>query len=152
MSIWKFLHIATMFAAVSLFVGESVLFERLIATRDVPAIRRFEGVVLPVVRVAIVLILLGLVFGLITVHDEHFSYTDTWVVIAYVVYAVLFALGPFEGRTQTRIFAAAKASPDDAPSPELEGMITSTGRRILVLSSLVLYVVIIYDMVRKPFL
>ena len=151
MSIWKFLHVISMFAAVSLFVGVSVLFERLLATRDVPAIRRFESVSVPVVRVAIVVVLLGLVFGLITVGDENFSYTATWVVIAYFLFAGLFALGPLEGRSQTKIYAAAKSSPDDAPSPELEAQITSTGRRVLVMTSMVLYVAIIYDMVMKPF-
>jgi hypothetical protein len=151
MSIWKFFHIVSMFAAVSLFVGTSVLFERLVATRDVPAIRRFEGVAGPVVRAAIAIVLLGLVFGLITVNDEGFSYTQGWVVAAYVLFFALFALGPFEGRWQVRIFTAARESPDDAPSPRLEALITSTARRAIVWSSMVLYVLIIYDMVRKPF-
>jgi drug/metabolite transporter (DMT)-like permease len=149
--IWKFLHVVTMFAAVSLFVGESVLFERIARSRDVPAIRRFGALAPPVVRTAIALVLLGLVFGLITVNDEHFSYTDTWVVIAYFLYAGLFALGPFEGRFQTRITDAAKASPDDAASPQLEALISNTGRRAIVVISMVLYVAIIYDMVMKPF-
>ena len=151
MSIWKFFHIVSMFAAVSLFVGTSVLFGRLVGTRDVVAIRRFEGVAVPVVRVAIGLVLLGLVFGLITVNDENFSYTQGWLIAAYLIFGALFALGPFEGRWQARIFAAAKASPDDAPSPELEAMIANTGRRAVVLTSMVLYVAIIYDMVMKPF-
>jgi len=150
-SIWKFLHVATMFAAIGLFIGVSVLFERLIRTRNVVAIRGFERVVLPVVRVAIGLVLLGLVFGLITAGDAHFSYGDTWLVIAYFIFAALFALGPFEGRWQVRVFTAAKASPDEAPSPELEGLITNTGRFAVTLTSLVLYAVIIYDMVMKPF-
>ena len=152
MSIWKFLHVVSMFAAVGLFLGVSVLFERMVGTRNVVAIRGFERVVLPVVRVAIGLVLLGLVFGLITVGDENFSYTDTWVVIAYVIYAALFALGPFEGRWQVKIFAAAKASPDDAPSPELEALIANTGRKAITVTSIVLYGLIIYDMVMKPFL
>jgi hypothetical protein len=117
----------------------------------VVAIRRFEGVATPVVRVAIVLVILGLIFGLITVNDLGFSYTAGWVVAAYILYFGLFALSPFEGRWQAKIFAAAKERSDDAPSPQLEAMITSTGRRMIVLSSLVLYVLIIYDMVQKPF-
>ncbi len=40
MTFWKFLHIAAMFGAVSIFVGQGVLSAAIASTGDVRAIRR----------------------------------------------------------------------------------------------------------------
>lgn len=151
MEIWKFLHILSMFAAVTLLVGGSLFYERIVHSRDVAAIRRFAKVLKPLENLGIGLVILGIVFGLVTVAVANFDYTQGWLVIAYVLVGLLFVLGPIESASLAKVATAAEASPLDAPSPELVAAIQNRGRIVLQVVSTLLYVVIIFDMVVKPF-
>jgi uncharacterized membrane protein len=149
---WKFLHILSMFAGVTLLVGLSVFSERLIATHDVATIRRAGARFKVMEKLGIAAVSVGVVFGLIAAIVGSFDLTKTWLVIAYVLVALLFALGPLEGRRFSRVTTAAEASPDDRPSAELTAAIEDPARRRLTAVSIALYVAVIFVMVTKPFL
>jgi uncharacterized membrane protein len=151
MQYWKFLHIVSMFAGVTLLVGVSVFGERIISTRDVVAIRRYASVYPPLERIGIAAVSLGVVFGFITAIVGPFDLTEGWLIAAYVLVVALFVLGPIEGRLYGAVAEAAESTEGDQPTPELATLIDDRGRRTLTLISVVLYVAVIFTMVTKPF-
>jgi len=144
--IWKFLHIVSMFSAVTLLIGGSVFAERLFSTRDAPAIARFHGALKPLETLGIIFIVAGIVFGLVTAIVGPFDLTQTWLIIAYVLVAALFVLGPYESVIYNRIFEAAA----DGDAAALDAAAADTKRKALVVIDIVLYVAIIFVMVTKP--
>jgi hypothetical protein len=152
MEIWKTLHILSMFTAVTLLVGASVFAERVVYSRDVHAIRRIGTALRPLENVGIAMVIVGVVFGIITAVVGPFDLTQAWLVIAYVLVVALFVLGPIESAMLRRVFDAARTSPVDAPSTELEAAIANPRRTAITWVSILLYALIIVDMVTKPFL
>jgi uncharacterized membrane protein len=77
------------------------------------------------IRLAVPLIGLGLLLtlaiGLWLVHEADYSYRDTWVVVALILWALAGWLGGIDGRYQRRTaeLAARLAAEGDAPSGEL---------------------------------
>jgi multisubunit Na+/H+ antiporter MnhG subunit len=149
MQYWKFLHILSMFTAVTLLVGISVFGGRVIATRDLAAIRRFGVVYPPLERAGIAAASLGVIFGLITAIVGPWDLTEGWLVTAYVLVVALFALGPVEGRMFAKVAEAAGET--DGDEPKLAALLADRRRPTLTLFSIVLYVAVIFTMVTKPF-
>jgi uncharacterized membrane protein len=116
-----FLHISGAF----LLVGGSVV----AAAFTIFARRRERpseiAELLRLVRIALPLIyggvLLTLVFGLWLVHDTGYSFGDSWIVAALVLWVVANALGGIGGNRdeKTRKLAERLASEGDVASPEL---------------------------------
>jgi uncharacterized membrane protein len=152
MEYWKFLHILSMFGSVTLLVGTDLLIHRIVHTGDVGAIRRAAKAYKPLGNAGIALVSLGVVFGLVTAIVGPFDLTQTWLILAYVIVAALFTLGPIEGKLAAKVFAAAETSPEDAPSAELTAAIEDRTWTILMTISTLLYVAVIFVMVTKPFL
>jgi hypothetical protein len=150
MTVWKVLHVVTMFSAVTLLVGGSVSFDVLARTRDPAALARFWSVQEPLTNVGVGLIVAGIVFGLVTAIVGPFDLTQPWLIIAYVLVAVLFVLGPIEGRLAKRA-ADAAAQAGDVWTDELEALASDRRRESLTYASTLIYVIIIVDMVAKPF-
>ena len=151
MRYWKFLHILSMFTGVTILVGMGMLFERVAHTRDVGAIRRVGPVVKTIGNIGIAGVSLGVVFGIVTAIVGDLGLASTWLIVAYVLVGLLFVLGPIEGAHAGKVTAAAVASPIEQPSPELEALVTDPKWPLLSYGSVVLYVLVIFDMVVKPF-
>jgi hypothetical protein len=62
-TIWKFLHIAAMFLAVSIFVGQGMLSGAVARTGDVRAVRRMLAAEDRFAPIGGAMFLLGVVFG-----------------------------------------------------------------------------------------
>jgi uncharacterized membrane protein len=75
-----------------------------------------------------------------------FDLLQSWLVIAYVLVAVLLVLGPIESAMLRRVFEAASAESDDT----LDAAISDTRRSALTIASAALYVAVIFVMVTKP--
>ena len=151
MTIWKFLHIAAMFGAVSVFVGQGVLSATIASTGDVRAIRRTLSVESRFAPAGGGLFILGIVFGFITALTTDFDLTQTWLLIAYGLTALILAIGIGYHGPRDRRLRLVEASSDDAPSGDLRAFIEAPSVRVVRTIDLLLWLGIIYVMVAKPF-
>jgi hypothetical protein len=149
---WKFLHIAAMFFAVAIAVSGELVLRRVAASRDPRAIRVVAAHVKPLGNVSTMLLLIGVAFGVVAALVGQIDLLSPWLISAYVVFGLAMAVGvtitdPWAGR----LHAAAAASSDEAPSPELIAVIED--RRALVATGalMVLLATLVFIMVVKPF-
>jgi hypothetical protein len=149
---WKFLHIASMFLAVSIFVGQGMLSGTVGRPGDVRALRRVlagEDRFAPIGGGAF---LLGIVFGFVTAIVGDFDLTQTWLVIGYVLAALILVTAfVYHIPTATKLKALAFASPDDEASAELRAFVDAPIGRVVNVIDGVLWLALIYVMVAKPF-
>ena len=153
MEIWKFLHIACMFGAFALAVGGGLVSHYVVLSGDVAAIRR----VVPAWDrlgnvIGIPLFFLGIGFGFVTAVTTGFDLLAPWLLIAYVLVVAILVNGfaVYEPQLK-RLNAAAAASSDNQPSPELRALIDSPRTKVAFGSEVALWVAIIFTMVVKPF-
>jgi hypothetical protein len=150
MTFWKALHVVSMFSGVTLLVGGSLYFDAIVRKREARLLASFGAVAMgPMGNVGIGLVVAGIIFGLATAIVGDFDLTDTWLVIAYVLAALLFILGPIEGRLAGRAIETAKAAGDGWPG-ELAKVAEDPRRSALTWVSTLIYVALIVDMVVKP--
>jgi hypothetical protein len=95
MLVFKFLHIASMFAAVTLVFGSIVYLDLLARRADAVAYLRVDALAQRTDIVAIGLFLVGLVFGFATALTGSFDLTASWLILAYVLVAAIFVEGIF---------------------------------------------------------
>jgi uncharacterized membrane protein len=97
-------------------------------------------------------LLLTLAIGLWLVHEAHYGYGDTWVILALVLWVIATALGNIDGRyqRQTGELAARLASEGDQPSEELHARLRDPKALVLAYASGVLAFVILGLMIWKP--
>ncbi len=143
---FKFLHILTMFAAVSAAVIPEVVYQSLARRRNFAALRSMAPVVERAGKMIPVLFVVGLVFGLIAAFTGSLNFLAPWLIAAYVVVTGAAVSGPWA----QRVAKAASASEPTAPSAELEAALADP--RGLVSSAILMgsIVVIIFLMVIKP--
>ena len=149
--IFKYLHILTMFAAVTLMFGGELMFHLLRRRNDLAALRRFLEVVYPVFRIGVGLLTLGVVFGILAANTIGFSLTAGWLLLAYVLIAGIYAIGFLVGVPYfNRVRAALDDASLQAPSPELRRVLDDPRWILDLVVSVFLYVAIIFVMVMKP--
>lgn len=148
---FKFLHILTMFATVTLFVGGEVILTAVARSRDVGTLRRVVAITSKTDGVGLVLFLAGIGFGLVTALLGGLDLTAPWLVIAYVLVGILILSGvlyflPYG----SRVAKALEASPDRF-SPELERLFEPRRQIVTVVLDVIVWAVLIFVMVVKPF-
>lgn len=152
MLILKVLHIVSMFAGVSLVLGMGSVAGLIARQGDVRAIRSTFPIFIRLARLIGPFFILGLVFGLATAVTGGFDLLRPWLLIAYALFVAATALGVgIEGPWQQKVLAAATASPDDAPSSELLGLVHDPRERFAFWATVVILAAFIVDMVFKPF-
>ena len=149
---FKFLHIVLMFSAVTLFIGGEVIFAGVARSGDVRAMKRVGAVTRKADSVGLASLILGVGAGFLTATTGQFDLTARWLILAYVLVAIIFAVGllVFTPRFE-RIMKAAEASPADAPSQELARLIDPRTERLVMVVDVALWASMIFVMVRKPF-
>ncbi len=149
MLVLKWLHILSMFFAVTLLFAPDTLFWRAARAGDVATMRGIGSVSKRVVNLGIVIFFVGLGFGFATALVGGFDLTAGWLLTAYGLVAVIIFLGAaIENPHYTKVSAAAERSGDE-PSAELRSLLASPKRYWLLVSG-ALYVAVIFDMVVKP--
>ena len=149
--IFKYLHILTMFAAVTLMFGGELMFHLLRRRNDLAALRRFLEVVYPVFRIGVGLLTVGVVFGILAANTIGFSLTAGWLLLAYLLIAGIYAIGFLVGVPYfNRVRAALDDASLQAPSPELRRVLDDPRWILDLVVSVFLYVAIIFVMVMKP--
>jgi uncharacterized membrane protein SirB2 len=148
--LFKFLHIFSMFVALTLMFSPDILFFRAAAARDVATLRRIGSLSRRIVNTGILIFFAGVAFGFLTAFTGRFDITAPWLIAAYVQVVLIIVLGAgVENPHFLRIAAAADRSGDEF-SPELERLVRSPIMYVGWLSAL-LYGGVIYTMVAKPF-
>jgi len=151
-TIWKFLHIASMFVAVSIFVGQGMLSGVVARSGDVRSLRRVLATEDRFAPIGGGFFLLGIVFGFLTAITGDFDLTQTWLLIAYALALFILVNGlTYHRRQAERLKAAAEASPDDRPSEELRAIADAPSVAVVNVIDGVAWLGIIYVMVAKPF-
>jgi uncharacterized membrane protein len=151
-TIWKFLHIASMFVAVSIFVGQGMLSGAVARSGDVPALRRVLATEDRFAPVGGAMFILGIVFGFLTAITGNLDLTQTWLLIAYAIALFILVNGvTYHRRQAERLKAAAAASPDDQSSDELRAIAGAPSVAVMNAIDGIAWLAIIYLMVAKPF-
>jgi hypothetical protein len=150
-TLFKFLHILTMFLAVASAAVPEVVLHRVARSNSVPAIRVVAAIAMSLGKLLPLFFVGGAVFGLLAAATGELDFFAPWLLASYLVFLIAMATGgALTGPWAGKMAAAAQASPDDAPSGELTALIHD--RRAL-LGSVVLMasiVIIIFLMVAKP--
>lgn len=150
--LWKFGHIAAMFAAVSIFVGQGMLEGAVARSGNVVALRRVLAAEDRFAPIGGGLFLVGIALGLITALSGGFDLLETWLLIGYVLAAIVLVNAfAYHIPTANRLKALAAESPDDAPSPELRAAIDAPLGAVMIIVDSVVWLALIFVMVTKPF-
>jgi hypothetical protein len=147
-TVWKFLHIAAMFLAVSIFVGQGMLSGVVARSGDVVATQRVLSAEDRFTAVGGGSFVLGIVFGFIAAITGDFDLTQTWLVIAYVLAAFILINGVTYHRTQAEKLKAAAEAGDGERLRALAG--APSGALVNAIDGIA-WLAIIYVMVAKPF-
>ena len=151
-TIWKFLHIACMFLAVSIFVGQGMLSGAVARSGDVLALRRVLAVEDRFAPIGGGMFALGVVFGFLTAITGDFDLTQTWLLIGYALSLFILVNGVTYHRAQAeKLKAAAAGSPDDQPSEELRRIAGAPSVAVMNTIDGLAWLAVIYVMVAKPF-
>ncbi len=146
MYVLLYLHILTMFTAVALAGGTSIFMLIASGRRDRALVAALTA--LPLDRVIPPLYITGGLFGLLTAVSFGYDLLAPWLVIAYLLFAALMALGIlYSGPLLVRVRAAAS---DEGFDLQAFTAIMARGRLDSVVS-LTGIALIIADMVFKPF-
>jgi oligopeptide/dipeptide ABC transporter ATP-binding protein len=149
---WKFLHIASMFVAVSIFVGQGMLSGAVARSGDVRALRRVLATEDRFAPIGGGIFLLGIVFGFLAAITGDFDLTQTWLLIGYGLALFILVNGFVYHMPQAaKLKAAAEASPDDRPSEELRALIDTPSAGVVNAIDGIAWLALIYVMVAKPF-
>lgn len=149
--LWKFVHIAAMFATVSIFVGQGLLSAAITQRGDVRAIRRTLAAEARFGPIGGALFLLGIGAGVATAVTGNLDLTTGWLLLAYAITALILITGiAYHGPRGRRLQAAAESSPEEGPSEELRALIGARNARMVSAIDLGLWLAIIYVMVAKP--
>ena len=151
-TVWKFLHIASMFVAVSIFVGQGMLSGVVARSGDARALRRVLASEDRFAPIGGGFFLVGIVFGFIAAITGDFDLTQTWLLIAYALALFILVNGlTYHRRQAERLKAAIEASPDDRPSEEVRAVAGAPSAAAMNVIDAIAWLAIIYVMVAKPF-
>src|SRR4026209_1875326 len=134
-SLFKFVHVGSMFLATALAIGPSVLLYLIARNGNVDTIRRAFAPTTLVFRVAAARHRPGLVFGFVTALNGSVPIAAPWLIAAYLLILVLIAFNFTFERWTHRVEAAVGHGADTDPSAVLRsrtpsyalaGMVTAT--------------------------
>ena len=150
--LFKYLHILGMFTAVGLSFGTSILTRRVTHSGNVNAIKTVFGLAKPFGQAIPIMFLIGLVFGLLTAATTPWDFFKPWLLIAYVLFATALSVGgAITTPWNARVGKAAAMNQGDAPSAELQAAIADTRIDTAFWITNIAILLIIFDMVFKPF-
>jgi len=150
--LWKFGHIAAMFVAVSIFVGQGMLEGAVARSGDVRALRRVLAAEDRFAPIGGGIFLLGIALGFVAAVVDGFELTQPWLLIGYVLAAIILVNAfAYHIPTANKLKALAAASSDDEASPELRATIAAPIGAIMNVVDGVVWLALIFVMVAKPF-
>ena len=151
MHLLVFAHVFTMFAAVAASYGTEFALRRAARSGDMQMVRGVFEAVRPAGQAIPILFILGLAFGLLAVFANAFNPFAPWLLIAYVVFVIALVLGgAVVGPWARRVGEAVQRS-GGAPSPELTTLLADSRVEVVFWVDWLILLVVVFDMVVKPF-
>ncbi|HEU5479871.1 MAG TPA: hypothetical protein VFU90_08575 [Candidatus Tumulicola sp.] len=139
------------FVAVAFLVVPGLILELVGRTHDVVLIRKTYALASFHGRVGGPFSILILLFGLWAAVANGIPLGTTWLVISYVLYAILAGTGfGYHMRRELRIAGLSQTSPDSAPSPELAAAIDDPLATPMLWVSGILWIALIVVMILRP--
>ena len=149
--LFKFLHIAFIFGAITLVYDTEFILHRIARSGDMGAIRTAFHITKPVGTVAPVIFLIGIAFGLTAGVVNGYNLLAPWLLATYVLVAVIMAAGlTITVPWMNRVGTLSAAAPDGAPTAELEAALDDPRVSRLMWASIVVDVDVVALMVFKP--
>jgi len=152
--VWKILHVLSMVTMVTVFIGAEIFYAAAMLRRNVRALAFIQETVerYRLGWVAILGLLAGIVFGLLTAATGGFDFLEGWLIAAYILVAAFFVNAALIGEKVVRVGRAAMEAEagTGSTSDVFAGTPVNRGL-ILVLVNVVLFGLIIIDMIAKPF-
>lgn len=150
MSIWKFLHIAFMFGAVTLIVSMTIVIRLAARSQNSAALMLIPAWYRLGDRVGGAMFLVGIGFGFVTAVTSGFSLTAPWLVATYVLIGLNVLNGWLVWDPKAkRLSRTIEAGEENAP--EVKELLQLRRRRAAEVIDIFLWVAIIFTMVMKPF-
>ena len=151
-SLLLFLHISITFTAMTVAYAPTIVLWVVYSTRQVAGIRTVVPVVARIGLLLPVLFILGGLFGLFTAIAFGYNLLAPWLVIAYVLFAIMMLIGVTEQRTwPMRLASTLETTPDGPVTPAIVALFRSPRMLAAEASSLAIVFLLIFDMVVKPF-
>lgn len=150
-SLFKYLHILTMFAAVAAAVIPEVVLHLVANTRDARAIATFGAIAQRIGKVLPVFFVGGAIFGLLAAWTGQMNFLQPWLVATYV----LFISGMLTGVLVTdgwvvRVTESAAASQGGEAAGALDAVIDDRRAKLGSAWLMLTIAIIIFLMVVKP--
>jgi hypothetical protein len=145
-----FLHIATMFMAVTISYGGVIFLIVALHAGRSEAVRSITAAAKPIGRLVPVFYFTAGAFGLIAAIVNNFNLLAPWLIIAYVLFALLTILGAAITAPTIEKYGVAVAGVPDGPLPREAIAMNRRFYQVEVIDFLLLFLVI-FDMVVKPF-
>jgi hypothetical protein len=147
-----FLHISIIFTAMTVAYGPLIVLRVVYSTRQVSPIRTVLPVVARIGPLLPALFILGGLFGLFTAIAFGYNLLAPWLVIAYVLFAIMMLIGVTENRTwPMRLATTLETTPDGPVTAEIVALFTNSRTLAFTAVDLAVVFVLIFDMVVKPF-
>lgn len=148
--IWTFLHILSMFAAVTVVVGTEWWATYAVRRRDAGALRAYFRVAPQAEKVGTILFLAGIVFGLIAAVVIGWDLLVPWLLLTYVLVIVTIAVGFATAPYLKRVEAALPQDGGDATGADFEAITSSRTALVASAISALAVAAIVALMVYKP--
>jgi uncharacterized membrane protein len=151
MTIWvllKFLHVAAVIAVFTIQVGSDAYFQRVARSGSTEAVARLGEAIRKRSFVEAVIFEIAVVLGLLTALFGSFNLLAAWLLMSYAIvvmviaFAVTFAAKPFSA-----ILEAAQAGDAEAMAQAVD----APARRLALWFGIVMYGLLVFLMVVKPF-
>lgn len=151
MLVFKFLHIASMFAAVTLIFGSIVFLDLLARRADAVAYLRLDALVKRTDTVAIGLFLMGLAFGFATALTGALDLTASWLILAYLLVGAMLVEGILITIPRYNHIRDVATRSDPGNAGDAIARLVRHPRHVaLVTIAAILWLGVIYVMVVKP--
>lgn len=149
-TLFKFLHISAMFAAVAGSVFPEVFLHLVANGREPRSIATVAHIAERIGKVIPVFFIGGAVFGLLAAWTGEMDFTAPWLLTTYVLFILAIVTGIFFTDPWVARLRTAAVASGDAPSAELSAVIDEPRAKAASAWLMLTVVVIIFLMVFKP--
>ena len=147
-----FLHIVSMFAAVAASYGPLAMLQLAIRHGETQTVRGVTSSARVITLSIPFFYVIGAIFGVLAALNANYNLLAPWLLIAYVLFIVLMVVGAAViGPWAERIGKIAATSPDGPFSPELQAVVDDQRVKLVRGIDGGAVVLLIFDMVVKPF-
>lgn len=147
-----FLHILLIFTGITVGYGITTMLRVAYSTGQVAALRGVGMTAARLGRYIPFLFITGGLFGLLTGITFGYNLLAPWLIIAYALFVVAMAIGGMENEPfGKKLGALLMKTPDGPLTPEIRELFDDRRTVVLTVIDYLLPVLLIFDMVVKPF-